>query len=81
MYKDDVNKVDAHLDAHESKGATAAKAGLSADSAKLFDLCGEWQKISPILKFVSKYLLFWKPKWRDFINKYIAIADGICPTP
>lgn len=63
----DVQEVDDHLDAHAEVLA-----------AKLPDLCAIYHAIRPILKFAHG-LLFWKPKWRDALDKFVAALDEACP--
>lgn len=65
----DVHEIDAHLDTHAETLA-----------AKIPDLCAIYQAIKPVLKFAHA-LLFFKPKWRDALDKFIASLDEACPAP
>jgi hypothetical protein len=41
-------------------------------------VCGIYQKVRPFLELVSD-LFFVPKKWRDSLDKYIALMDQICP--
>ena len=62
-------EVDAHLEANAE--------ALTLE-AKLPNLCAIYQAVRPILKFAHA-LLFWKPKWRDALDKLVAALDEACP--
>lgn len=65
----DAEQIDAHLEANAE--------ALNLE-AKLPNLCAIYQAVKPILKFAHA-LLFWKPKWRDALDKLIASLDEACP--
>jgi hypothetical protein len=50
---------------------------LEATRAKLFNICGVYQKAKPVLKF-AKTVLFFKPKWAAVIGLFITTLDEIC---
>lgn len=70
-----VEEIDNHL---ESYVAAEAAAGMDANSLKLFNICGTYQKVRPIIKFV-RAMLFFRPKWQAVIDEFMAVTDGICP--
>jgi len=52
---------------------------LEATRAKLFNICGLYQKVKPVLKLV-KTVLFFKPKLAAVIGLLITTLDEICDT-
>ncbi len=50
---------------------------LEVTRAKLFNICGAYQKAKPALKLV-KGILFFKPKWAAVIGLLITTLDEIC---
>ncbi len=67
----EAEEVDQHLEAN---------AEALALEAKLPNLCAIYQAVRPVMKFAHA-LLFWKPKWRDALDKLTASLDDACPLP
>jgi hypothetical protein len=70
-----VQEIDDHVD---NFTAAEAPAGFNEAQLKLFDICQVWQKVRPIVKF-ARNMLFWRPKWQDVVDQFIAAADLSCP--
>jgi hypothetical protein len=63
-------EVDQHLEANTN---------VLTLEAKLPNLCAIYHAVRPVLKFIHGFL-FWKPKWRDFVDKLTEALDGVCVT-
>lgn len=54
-------------------------ADVKAKPVEVLDkVCGIYQKVRPFLELASD-LFFVPKKWRDALDKYIALMDQICP--
>lgn len=69
-----VHEIDEHIEAPVETIDTSA---FSEQQLKLFNICGVYKKIRPIIKF-ARTLLFWKPKWQAVIDEFIVVCDTIC---
>lgn len=74
------------IDAIVEKGAPKKSVNVSAfSSAKTINIlqtsvaiCGAFQVAKPVLLFVRKYILFWKPKWQTAIDTGLSAVDELC---
>lgn len=74
---EDIKQIDSHLEKYSAK--LMDKTSMGEKELKAFNLCEIYNKARPILKFVRKYLLFWKPKWQGVIDDLLALGDEACP--
>lgn len=66
------------IDNHLANYPAPRPAGTLSDyELRVFNLCGIWQKVRPIIKFAKK-LLFFKPLWQAVVEEFVDICDGLC---
>jgi hypothetical protein len=88
----EIQAIDDLLTKHQSAAegmnlgtALSSKAAVSMSTEKqqklaftLTDICTTLTVITPMLKFVVKYLLFWKPSWQVAVNGFIDKLNVFC---
>lgn len=84
-----VEQIDSHIEKFEAEKAKGPS--LSPEAAASItqlvdvvtkagvDVCTIINKVRPVLPFVAKYLLFWKPKWQGAVNDLLTLLDIFCP--
>lgn len=77
-----VQKVDNHLNAFKVDHATAEAKFSGIDIGTLAGLlakiCAAYAVAKPVINFIKKYLLIWKPSWQKVISGIQDAVDTAC---